>query len=280
MIQNTLPDSQDVVIRRNTIYNEDCFATMERMPIGLCDIILTSPFYNTNKKQGKSVTIGNQKAGYSYVRYDSVIDNMTDDEYSDFTERLFVEFDRILNLGGVVLYNISYGSENRDGMFKAIYHIIENTPFTIADVIVWKKKSAFPNSCSPNKLTRITEFVFVFCRKGEELIFHANKPVTSERSTGQKAYGNVFNFIEAANNDENCPIHKATYSTELCGKLLNIYAKPHSLVYDPFMGTGTTAVACKKLGHDYIGSDISKAYCEWARDRLSKIQPTLFDGLE
>lgn len=250
---------------------------MKRMADGMCDIILTSPFYNTNKKQGKSVTIGNQKAGYSYVRYDSVIDNMTDDEYSDFTERLFVEFGRILNPSGVVLYNISYGSENRDGMFKAIYHIIENTPFTIADVIVWKKKSAFPNSCSPNKLTRITEFVFVFCLKGQELKFYANKPVTSIRPTGQKAYGNVFNFIEAANNDEDCPIHKATYSTELCAKLLDIYAKPRSLVYDPFMGTGTTAVACKNLGHDYIGSDISQQYCQWAENRLSKIQPSLFD---
>lgn len=274
MIDKQLPPSN--LAHPNTIYNEDCFETMSRMPMDTCDIILTSPFYNTNKKQGNSVTIGNQKSGYSYVRYDSVVDNMTDDEYSDFTERLFVEFDRVLKNGGVVLYNISYGSENRDGMFKAIYHIIENTPFSIADVIVWKKKSAFPNSCSPNKLTRITEFVFVFCRKGEELIFHSNKKVTSVRPTGQKAFENIFNFIEAPNNDENCPIHKATYSSELCAKLLNIYAKPHSLVYDPFMGTGTTAVACKKLGHDYIGSDISEAYCKWAEDRLQKIQPSLF----
>lgn len=274
---NNLPPHQIAEIQRNTIYNEDCFMTMERMPIGLCDIILTSPFYNTNKKQGKSVTIKEQNNGeYPWVRYDSVVDCMTDDEYSEFTERLFTEFDRVLNFTGVVLYNINYGSENRDGMFKAIYHIIANTPFTIADVIVWKKRNAFPNSCSPNKLTRITEFVFVFCRKGEEMLYHANKPITSTRKTGQKAYGNVFNFIEAVNNDEVCPIHKATYSTELCAKLLNIYAKPHSLVYDPFMGTGTTAVACKELGHDYIGSDISANYCEWARKRLVNVQPSLF----
>lgn len=269
------PQSTDIQL--NIIYNEDCFETMSRMPDGLCDIILTSPFYNTNKKQGKSVTVDNCKSGYSYARYDSVIDNMTDDEYSEFTERLFVNFDRILKRNGVVLYNISYGSENRDGMFKAIYHIIANTPFTIADVIVWKKKTAFPNSCSPNKLTRITEFIFVFCRKGEELFFHANKPVTSERATGQKAYGNIFNFIEAANNDEICPIHKATYSSELCVKLLDIYAKPHSLIYDPFMGTGTTAVACRYLHHDYIGSEISPKYCEWAENRINKLMPTLFD---
>ena len=41
----------------NKIYNEDCFVTMNKMPIGLCSNILTSPFYNTNKKQGKSNTL-------------------------------------------------------------------------------------------------------------------------------------------------------------------------------------------------------------------------------
>ena len=81
---NTPPHTQSADMQFDTIYNEDCFATMKRMSNGLCDIILTSPFYNTNKKQGKSVIIGKQKTGYSYVRYDSVIDNMTDDEYSDF----------------------------------------------------------------------------------------------------------------------------------------------------------------------------------------------------
>lgn len=248
---------------------------MERMPIGLCDIILTSPFYNTNKRQRKPITEYNNK-GYPDVRYDSIVDCMSDEEYSDFTERLFSEFDRILNFTGVVLYNINYGAENSDGMFKAINRIVDNTPFTIADVIVWKKRNALPNNTSPNKLTRITEFVFVFCRKGEEMLFHMNKPLTSTRDSGQKMYTSISNFVEAANNDEPCPIHKATYSTELCAKLLNIYAKPHSLVYDPFMGTGTTAVACKELGHDYIGSDISERYCKWARDRINKLHPSLF----
>lgn len=73
----------------------------------------------------------------------------------------------ILNPHGTVLYNLSYGNNNRDGMFKAINTIITQTPFTIADVITWKKSSAMPNNCSPNKLTRITEFVFVFCKKDQ-----------------------------------------------------------------------------------------------------------------
>ena len=43
----------------NKIYNADCFLTMEKMPIGMLSVILTSPFYNTNKKQGNGRTLSN-----------------------------------------------------------------------------------------------------------------------------------------------------------------------------------------------------------------------------
>lgn len=256
------------------IYNEDCFKTMEDMPIGQIDVVLTSPFYNTNKKAGKGSTLGTvniKSGGYSHVRYDTHVDRMTDEEYSDFTARLFIEFDRILNVDGVVLYNISYGAENTEGMFKAVHAIIDRTNFTIADVIVWKKRSALPNNCSPNRLTRIWEFVFVICRKSELKSFKCNKGIKGYRATGQASFTNVFNFIEAKNNDGSNPLNKATFSTELVEKLLAIYAtRPDTWVYDPFMGTGTTAVACKKLGYNCLGSEISAAQCEYAARRLAE----------
>lgn len=262
------------MIMVNKIYNEDCFLTMDRIPNGLCSNILTSPFYNTNKKQCKTNTLEKTKdfsGSFPYLRYDTHVDNMTDEEYCDFTEKLFLKFDRILNSNGTILYNISYGNNNRDGMFKAINTIITKTPFTIADVIVWKKKSAMPNNCSPNKLTRITEFVFVFCRKNEVDTFYCNKVVVSYRKTGQPSYSNIFNFIEAKNNDGLCPYNKATYSTDLCKQLLNIYCPENGIVYDPFIGTGTTAIACIELKKIYIGSEISKKQCEWAENRLGGV---------
>ena len=141
----------------------------------------------------------------------------------------------------------------------------------VADVITWKKKSALPQNISPNKLTRICEYVFVFCRKNEYGTYFANKQVTSIRDTGQKMYEVVYNFISAPNNDGSCDLNKATYSTELCEKLLNIYAKKNSIVLDPFMGTGTTAVACKSLGHSYIGSELSENQCKYALERLGEV---------
>ena len=185
------------MIQENTIYNEDCFVTMSRTPPHSVDLILTSPFYNTNKKAGKNRTLINTVVnGYSYIRYDTHIDNMTNDEYCQFTSRLFNYFDKVLVENGVVLYNISYGSENAECLFRAINTIITQTNFTIADVIVWKKKTAFPNSCSPNKLTRIWEFVFVICRKSEIKTFFCNKKITSYRKTGQAAYENIFNILD------------------------------------------------------------------------------------
>lgn len=264
----------------NTVmYNGDCFDVMKQFENGVVDVILTSPPYNTNKHAGKNTVIKdlNDKNGItSNIRYDMHVDNMTNDEYCDFTRNLFIEFDRILKVDGCVLYNLSYGSENSECMFRAVNEVITKTPFTIADTILWKKQSAFPNSTSPNKLTRICEFIFVFCRKSEYYTFHCNKHITSYRDTGQACYENIQSLIEAKNNDEVCPYNKATYSSDLCTKLLKIYATEDSLVYDPFMGSGTTAVACEKMGLRCWGSEISKNQYEWAIDRLKR-QSTMLD---
>ncbi|MCD8238201.1 MAG: site-specific DNA-methyltransferase [Clostridiales bacterium] len=266
----------------NKIYNEDCFITMERFSQNSADVILTSPFYNTNRKQGKSAVI--KETAYKeyekcpYIRYDKHVDNMTNNEYCGFTKTLFLKFDRILRKNGVVLYNLSYGNNNREGMFRAVNTVITETPFTIADVIVWKKKSAYPNCCSPNKLTRIWEFIFVFCRKAETETFHCNKAVTSIRATGQKNYENIFNYIEAKNNDGVCPYNRSTFSTDLVKQLLNIYLPKdrESIVYDPFMGSGTTAAACKQFENcRYIGSEISENQVKWAEERLNRFETNI-----
>jgi len=264
------------------LYNEDCFETMKNMKDGDIDLILTSPFYNTNKKAGKNLTLENTpkvKHGRRvWVRYDVHVDNMTDDEYCDYSVNLFNEFDRIVGQNGGVLYNINYGAENTNGMFKAVNAIITQTNFSIADVIAWKKKSALPNNCSPNRLTRIIEFVFVFCRKDEMKTFRMNKKMVSMRDNGQKMYENIFNFVEAKNNDGSCPYNKATYSTELCEKLLSMYAPDGATIYDPFMGSGTTAVACKRMGLNCIGSEISTNQVKYEIDRLKNEFFTMQDG--
>lgn len=258
------------IMELNKIYCEDCFETMQKLS-GV-DCVITSPPYNTSRK-GSSL----DKADVN-IRYDVFNDCRPNEEYIAWTNNIFHAFDKTLKHNGCVLYNLSYSSENIALMWLTVASVIQNTPFTVADCIVWKKRSAAPNSESSNKLTRICEFIFVFCRKAELKTFNCYKEKGVQRPNGQQHYKNYFNFIEAPNNDENCPIHKATYSTLLCRKLLLLYTKEADIVYDPFMGTGMTAVACHMEKRNYIGSEISPRYCEWASKRIKnqKMQLSLF----
>lgn len=253
--------------------NENCFTTLKNMVDAnyTVDIILTSPPYSTSRSKVKT-----EKAMDTYNRrYDICLDDMTSEEYREWTVDLFNNFDKVLSKNGVVLYNVSYGSENPSALWLSLLSIIEKTNFMIADTIIWKKRSALPNNVG-NKLTRITEFVFVICRKDEYKTFNINKKVKSVRQdTGQKYYENMYNFIEAPNNDGACKLNKATYSSELCLQLLEMYAQKNYKIYDPFMGTGTTAIACEKWGNNEtvcIGSELSEAQVQYSKERLETIR--------
>jgi len=111
----------------------------------------------------------------------------------------------------------------------------------------------------------------VFCRKTEFNTFKCNKKELSKRESGQAIFENVFNFITAKNNDKSTDLNKATFSTELVRKLTFLYANPKSLIYDPFIGTGTTAYACIIDNHNYIGSEISQQQCDYAEKRLKPL---------
>ena len=274
MIESSQPPfcQTDVVcstVYENVIFNEDCLVTMNK--IGkVVDVIITSPPYNTSR-------VGSKADPYSF-RYDGYKDGLSDDDYIKWTIDVFNGYDKVLKNNGSILYNISYSSENTDLIWKVVYNIIANTNFTTADTIVWKKDCAIPNNVSPNKLTRIVEFVFVFCRKSEISTFEMNKPINSISKKGQTIYDNVFNFIDAKNNDGSNDLNKATFSTEFVRKLIRLYAKENSLIYDSFMGTGTTAEGCVFEKMRYVGSELSEEQCKYAEKRLNiRIsQPTLF----
>ena len=250
----------------NKIFNEDCFATMERMKAngGKVDCVLTSPPYNMTKRKGGYADTG---------RYDVYQDWKSEEEYIQWTIDLFNGFNDILNKDRVVLYNFSYSIENPALPYKLVSSIIEKTDFTLIDTIIWKKKNGLPFPANGKRLCRIWEYVFVFVRKGEVETYVNNRRVNSvSEKTGQKYYEAIYNYVDAANNDGKCPLNQATYSSELCLKLMDIYCLDGYVVYDPFMGTVTTAVACVKRGGgiSYIGSEISEKQCEFAEKRIEE----------
>lgn len=236
------------------------------------DVVLTSPPYNTSRPSSER-SMKNHEGRYKV--YD---DLKTGEEYCDWCVNIFNHIDTILKPNGVVLWNVSYGTDatiNTEGiglMWNSISDIIRNTNFTVADKIVWKKKSALPNNVSPNKLTRICEEVFVFCRKSEYKTFHANKEVSKIGKNGQQFYKVLYNFIEAPNNDGSTSLNKATYSSDLCVQLLNMYAPQNGIIFDPFMGTGTTGIACEILNLNCIGTEIDAEQVEYSKERLNKFR--------
>lgn len=254
----------------NKIYNESCFITMQNMLKNnvKCDLVMTSPPYNNSRNIKK-----NKRATDNYEnRYDIFFDTKTEQEYINWTIDIFNNLNLVLKPNGAILYNLSYSTENPNTLWRVLNDVLMFTDFMIADCIVWKKNSALPNNVSPNKLTRICEFLFVFCRKTEYDSFFANKNVKSVGSNGQNYFEVYYNFIEARNNDGPCDLNKATYSTELCNEALRVYARPNSIVYDPFMGTGTTACSCVKADLKYIGSELSSAQCEFAKNRIDNLE--------
>lgn len=252
------------------LYNGDCVAIMQELVdrrITL-DKVITSPPYNI-------IRPSSDDRGYDLYK-----DGMTNEEYSDWIVKIFNLYDNLLNKNGCIMWNMSYGSENTTCMNLTIADILRKTNFTLADIIVWKKNCATPNNVSPNKMTRICEFVYVFCRKEEFNTFTSNKKVVSQSTTGQDIYENVFNFINAANNDESTDLNKATFSTDFVNELIDRYVLPTDIIMDNFSGTGTTMIAAERRNRKGIYIELSEAQCEYSIERLRRgIQINLFDQL-
>lgn len=208
----------------NIIYCEDCLDTMAKMEEKSVDLVVTSPPYNKSRQQSYSEKSLATRQGH----YKDFNDARSNEEYIAWTLQRFAEFARVLKNDGVVCYNMGYGSDEirtSELMWLVVAEVLKQGYFTLGDCIVWKKRNATPNNVSPNKLTRICEFVFIFCKRDSYDTYHCNKKVVGRNSkTGQNIYDNFYNIIDAENNDGPCDIHKATYSTNLCYQLLDRYA--------------------------------------------------------
>ena len=256
------------VLELNKIYNEDCFDTMKKMEDKSINLILTSPPYNMTKRKGGYADSG---------RYDVYKDWKTEEEYLEFTKNAFDEFNRIVVDNGVVLYNFGYSIENPALPYKLVTHIVTNTNWRLVDTICWKKSSGLPFPANKCRLSRTWEYIFVFSKSGMENDFFIDKGIASVSSKTKQTYYNVFyNFIDAKNNDaKTSKINQATFSSELVIKLLNLYADSNDfIVYDPFMGTGTTAVGCilSNKHPNFIGSEISDEQVKYSLNRIEEIQ--------
>lgn len=250
----------------NTIYNEDNLITMSKMPDNFINGVICSPPYNLGRNPNHR-----RKDQDDFHLYENDVDNLTTDQYLELRLKEFKEFERILKPDGVICYNMSYSGDNPILPTLLLNKIHNETNLTLTDIVIWKKNSASPFQTSPNKLTRISELIYIIVNKNYLNTFKANKEVsTINEKTGQKFYKNYTNLIEAKNNDGFKTKLKATYSSELVEKLIHIYFPEKSIIYDPFMGVGSTAKACINKNCNYIGSERVEEFYNDSKININK----------
>jgi len=252
-------DSIDVGLITNNIYCDDTVEGMKKITSNSINLILTSPPYLA------SIRKDNHK--YPGAK-DQVKDNQSVKDYLKWMVEIFHQYERILKHDGVLAFNFSYTTFNPSLPYDLINEVFKHTGFRIYDTIAWKKKSAMPVSGHPNRVTRIVEMVYIFAKTPK---FAANKTVSSVSKTGQKYFNNYYNFLEAKNNDGKVDGHEATFSTEFANFFIDLYSKEGDIVLDNFSGTGTTPYAASKMKRRYIGIDMVEKFCDYARQRISKL---------
>jgi len=127
---------------------------------------------------------------------------------------------------------------------------LDKVGFRVKRALVWVKNNHTSGDLLGDYANK-TEFI-VFAHKGRRLL-----------KGGRES--NVLEFKRVGTMQ-----HPTQKPVDLVAYLLNKSTEEQDIVYDPFMGSGTTAVACQNLNRNYIGSELSKEYCDIAEERLKQ----------
>ena len=267
----------------NQIYNEDCLVTLSKVPDNTIDLTVTSPPYDdlrtyNNHISGKKTEFN----GYSF----------------DF-ENIARELYRTTKEGGVVVWVVGdgteKGSETGTSFRQALY--FKEVGFNIHDTMIYVKNN-FSNPSS-NRYHQIFEYMFVLS-KGKPKTFNSIKDRknvyggqvgswgknTSRQVDGTmverkkkiiEEYGqryNVWTFKTSKNGqeDEIAYQHPAIFPIQLVKDHIISWSNSGDLIFDPFMGSGTTAKAAVQTERSYLGSELSEEYYGICLKRLETIQ--------
>lgn len=228
------------MIEINKIYNEDCREGLKRIPDDSVDLVITSPPYNFDAGSG----LGNKYGGNGE-------DSMTPGEYYTFLSSILEDLIRVSCL---VFFNIQMIAGNKDSLLK----LMGNYRSSLKEIIVWNKKTAQP-AINRGVLNSQFEFIIVFGK--------------NNRRTFDKYYfdrGSLSNLWDINKNRNNITTsHSAIMPIELAKKIVLNFTKKEDVVLDPFMGTGTTALACMDYNRNYIGFEKDPAFFNICNERIN-----------
>lgn len=251
----------------NKIYNEDCLDTMQRMEDNFIDLTLTSPPYDGLRNYN----------GYSF-------------DFENVAKNLY----RTTKTGGVVVWIVGDSTkdfcESLTSFNQALF--FTNLGFKLLDTMIYYKQNYAPAYPTLKRYANQFEYMFVFT-KGKPKTFN---PVQREKIIkNYKQKRSYFRQQDGSQKlkliDNNRETKDATNVWEYATTVTDKYAKGHpaifpeplakdhilswsnenDIVYDPFLGSGTTAKIAILNNRKWIGSEISKEYCDIAEKRLEQI---------
>ena len=244
----------------------DCLEKMKDIPDGSVDMVLTSPPYDNLRKYG----------GYTF----------------NFKETAR-ELVRVVKDGSVIVWVISDsvvdGSESGTSFKQALS--FKELGLRLYDTMIWRKPNPMPH-INRNIYTPSFEYMFVFSKgkpettnilreptkyAGKVLKTHTTNPESIRRQNKDKPTKdtkirpNVWEYVVAGTNYG----HPAVFPLELAHDHIISWSNEGDTILDPFMGSGTTGVACKKLNRNFIGIELDSEYFKIAKERIENVPESL-----
>lgn len=250
------------------IYNMDCVDGMRFMPSKSVDMEITSPPYDDLRKYG-----GN--CGWNFEKF----------------KMCAYEMFRVLKDGGVIVWNVNDRIENggkTGSSFRQCLFFME-MGLKLNDTMIWRKTNPMPQVRQP-RYCSCFEYMFVFS-KGKPKTFN---PIMRKTKCGGQRYDSTCKNMGGENgrtekhftiNDEavdyniweiaisqNKTGHPAVFPEELADRHIRSWSNEGDIILDPFIGSGTTAIACIKRKRRYIGFEINKEYSDMANGRCACVK--------
>ena len=237
----------------NQIHHGDCLTLLAQMPDATADLVVTSPPYNLLNSSGNGMKNGN---GGKWSRaalmqgYATHSDAMPHDVYVDWQRECLHEMMRVLTPEGAIFYNHKWRVQK--GLLQDRTDIIDGFP--VRQIIIWQRSGGFNHN--PGYFLPTYEVVYLIAKPNFRLAPKAG------------GVGDVWRIRQDRGNP-----HPASFPVELARRA--IAATTAQVILDPFIGSGTTAVAALLEGRQFIGIDVSGDYCELARQRVDAVTSEL-----
>lgn len=238
----------------------DCLCKMVEAPRGSVHCIITSPPYN--------VDLGNNK--YKKEGYNTHNDNMPYQEYLGWMTEVFRECYRVLSNDGRLCVNIGDGKNGKIPTHSDFIQICKGLGFIPLTTIIWNKNNT-SNRCAwgsylqakAPSFPRPFEYILVF-GKSDKLLREGVTTITKEEWV---EYSNGL-WVFAPEKRQKKYGHPAMFPVELPTRLIKMLTYEGDIILDPFMGSGSTGVACVNTNRRFIGIEIDEGYFNIAKERV------------